>query len=165
MNNDFYLPTAEINPLTMAILPKYDENGYIGSVILEDKEEFVVNISPSKIIDKSCKFFGASLHGRQTGSKEVSQMTHKLPISIDAHSGMYFFPTTSPINPACAWIAHTHIESVNNAEYQRTEITFKNGEKIIVDVSFGSIMNQINRTAQYRYILDKRLADLQSFVK
>lgn len=162
MSKSLYLPTHEITPLTMAILPQPIENGYLGSLILEENEEFTVNYAPSKLIDFACKFFGASLQGRQIGTKEVSQMTHKVPISIDPHSGMYFFPTLSPTNPGCAWIAHTHIESVSKAEHQKTKLVFKNGDHIIVDVSFGSMMNQINRTAQYRYMLDNRLLHLQS---
>lgn len=162
MGMNIYLPTHEITPLTMAILPKPIENGYLGSLILEENEEFIVNSAPSKLVDVACKFFGSSLHGRQTGTKEVSQMTHKLPISIDPASGMYFFPTTSPNNPNCAWIAHTHIESVDKAVNQQSRLNFRNGEHIIIDVSFGSLMNQINRTAQYRYILDNRLERLQS---
>lgn len=162
MSHTLYSPTHEITPLTMAILPETIENGYLGSLILEEHAEFTVNSTPSKLVDYACKFFGASLQGRQIGTKEVSQMTHKVPISIDPHSGMYFFPTLSPTNPKCAWIAHTHIESVAKAEHQQTKLTFKNGAEIILDISFGSMMNQVNRTAQYRYMLDNRLKHLQS---
>lgn len=162
MKKSLYVPVQEITPLTMAVLPQHDDNGYLGSLILEDKEEFVVSYSPSKMIDYACQFFGASLSGRQKGTKIVSQMTHKVPVSIDAHSGMYFFPTMSPVNPKCAWIGHTHIESVNKVENHKSEIVFRNGQRVVLDVSFGSIMNQINRTAQYRYTLDSRLENIQS---
>jgi competence protein ComK len=162
MNSSLYTPICEITPFTMAILPQRDENGNVGSYVLEEKEDFFVKASPSKMIDLACKFFGASLKGRQIGTKEISNMTHKLPISIDPSSGMYFFPTLSPINPKCAWLAHTHIQEIKEVGNQRTEIFFKNGLSIIVNVSYGSIMNQINRTAQYRYVLDERIKSLQS---
>ena len=162
MTSSLYMPIHEITPLTMAVLPQYDESGKIGSLVLEEKAEFVVKGSPSKMIDNACKFFGASLKGRQIGTKEISQLTHKLPISIDPSSGMYFFPTLSPVNTKCSWIAHTHISKISEAENQCTEITFKNGKRIIIDVSYGSIMNQVNRTAQFRYILDNRIKGLNS---
>ena len=162
MRKKFYLPAHEITPLTMAILPQHDENGYAGSLIMEEEEEFIVKYSPSKMIDDACKFFGASLKGRQIGTREISNMTHKVPISIDPSSGMYFFPTLSPVNPMCAWIAHTHIGKIMEAADQCTQIIFKNGQSIIVDVSFGSMMNQVNRTAQFRYMLDNRIKHLHS---
>ncbi len=88
-------------------------------------------------------------------------MTHKLPISIDPICGIYFFPTLSPTNPNCAWIAHSHIQEVMEVENQRTKVIFKNDLSTIVDVSYGSLKNQINRTAQYRFILDDRIKRLQ----
>src|SRR5699024_7385175 len=154
--------TREVTPLTMAILPQYDENGCSGSHILEEFEEYFVNYSPSKMVDYACKFFGATLRGRQIGTREISSMTHKVPISIDHSTGMYFFPTLSPVNPKCAWIAHTHVDKINEAPNQCTEIVFNNGKRIVVDVSFGSMVNQVNRTAQFRYMLDNRIKRLYS---
>lgn len=161
MKNILYMVKSEITPFTMAIMPRKTEKGGLGSFILEDNEEYFVKDSPSKVIDLACKFFGASLRGRQIGTKEVSNMTHKLPISIDPVSGMYFFPTLSPTNPNCAWIAHSHVQDIIEQENQRTKIIFKNGLSILVDVSYGSLKNQINRTAQYRFILDERIKSLQ----
>lgn len=162
MKKKLYVIKSEITPLTLAILPKRTDRGRVGSFILEDSVEYFVKDSPSKVIDLACKFFGASLHGRQIGTKEVCNMTHKLPISIDPASGIYFFPTLSPTNPKCAWIAHSHIKDVIDMENQRTKVIFKNDLSIIVDISYGSLQNQINRTAQYRYILDQRIKGLHS---
>ncbi|SEU03950.1 competence protein ComK [Salinibacillus kushneri] len=84
-------------------------------------------------------------------------ITHKSPIAIDPHSGMFFFPTTSPNNPTCAWIAHSHIFQIKPLDKDKTKIIFKTGQEIIVSVSYGSMMNQIQRTAQFRYKLTERL--------
>lgn len=161
MKTFFYESTNEITPLTMAVMPNRDNYGNAGSHVLEDQTKFYVRHKPSKMIDLACKFFGSSLKGRQTGTKEISSMTSKLPISIDPSSGMYFFPTLSPTNPNCSWIAHTHIKDIREIANQRTEIIFSNDQAVVVDVSYGSIMNQVNRTAQYRYILDHRIKSLE----
>ncbi|WP_343840296.1 competence protein ComK [Salinibacillus aidingensis] len=97
------------------------------------------------------------MRGRQEGTKGVCGITHKSPIAIDPHSGMFFFPTTSPNNPTCAWIAHSHIARIHPLDKGRTVIEFKTGQEIIVAVSHGSMMNQIQRTAQFRYKLTERL--------
>ncbi|WP_449354094.1 competence protein ComK [Virgibacillus natechei] len=161
MYNDFYTPTYEITPVTMAVIVQHGDNGSSTRFILEEDFEYVVDQSPTKIIDSACKFFGASLKGRQDGTRDICGLTHKAPISIDPSSGMYFFPTSSPANPKCSWIAHSHIDEINKLTNHRTEIIFKNGKQIVLDVSFGSMLNQVQRTAQYRYLLDNRIKFLQ----
>ncbi|MRG87028.1 competence protein ComK [Salinibacillus xinjiangensis] len=95
--------------------------------------------------------------GRQEGTKGVCGITHKAPIAIDPHSGMFFFPTTSPNNPTCVWIAHSHVSQIKPIDKYKTKIHFKSGQHIDVSVSHGSLMNQIQRTAQFRYKLTERL--------
>ncbi|MEN2767688.1 competence protein ComK [Ornithinibacillus xuwenensis] len=161
INNTFYAPLHEITPLTLAVIAQKDEEGNSYTSVLEEETEYVVEHSPSKLIDYACKFFGASLKGRQDGTRNICGITHKAPISIDPSSGMYFFPTTSPTNSKCSWIAHSHIDQVNRAVNQCTEIVFKTGRTITLDTSYGSVMNQIHRTAQFRYLLDNRIKHLQ----
>lgn len=157
MLNDFYTSPHEVTPLTLAIIVKHDQYGNPNTYVLEDQDEYIVSHSPSKIIDYACKFFGASLRGRQDGTRDICGITHKAPISIDPTSGMYFFPTFSPTSSKCSWIAHSHIDQVNKVKEQYTEIIFKNKRRIILEVSYGSILNQIQRTAQFRYQLDDRI--------
>ncbi|MEN1970233.1 competence protein ComK [Lentibacillus sp. N15] len=162
MENKHYLfhSVYEITPLTMAILRQH-KAGKTSTLIIEEQEEMVVEQSPTKVVDYACKFFGASLKGRQEGTRDICGITHKAPISIDPASGMYFFPTASPSSSNCSWIAHSHIDQVYKATKQRTEIVFKTGKKVTIPVSFGSVLNQIQRTAQFRYLLDNRIRYLQ----
>lgn len=163
MMSDFYTPSHEITPLTMAVISEHDKNGRTISRVLEEQSEFIVELSPTKVIDSACEFFGVSLQGRQAGTRKVCGITHKAPICIDSACGMYFFPTSSPANANCSWIAHSHINQVGRANDQSTEIIFKSGKRIVVEVSYGSMMNQVHRTAQYRYLLDNRLKYLQTY--
>lgn len=161
MTNSYYSEESQVTPLTKAILPEKTDGGRIGSRILEQDAEYFVKETPSKVIDLACKFFGKTLIGLQNGTKEVSNLNHKLPISIDVWSGMYFLPTMSPTNSRCAWINHSHIESIEEVGKRQTKVNFKDGLSELVDVSYGSLMNQINRTAQYRFILDERIKGLR----
>ncbi|GAA0596431.1 competence transcription factor ComK [Virgibacillus siamensis] len=155
--NEFYIPTHEVTPLTLAVLAKVDQNGNSNTCVLEEQAEYFVSFSSSKIIDNACKFFGSSLRGRQDGTRDICGITHKAPIAVDPSSGMYFFPTTSPANSKCSWIAHSHIDQVTQVDNSHTEVLFKNGKKITISVSYGSVLNQIQRTAQFRYLLDNRI--------
>lgn len=161
MLNELYFQSHEVTPLTMAVIAQHDENGKSNTCVLEEQEEYHIQPAPTKIIDHACRFFGSSLRGRQDGTKEVCGVTHKAPISIDPSNGMYFFPTTSPANEKCSWIAHSHIDQVNKGPEHYTEVVFKNGKTILLDVSYGSMLNQVQRTAQFRYLLDNRIKYLQ----
>ncbi|MFZ3578660.1 competence protein ComK [Virgibacillus sp. DJP39] len=161
MVNNFYSPSYEITPFTMAVLAQHGHSNEYTTCVMETQEEFFVEPSPTKLIDYACKSFGASLKGRQDGTKDICNITHKAPIAVDPSSGMYFFPTISPLNAKCSWIAHSHIDQMKIAENQCTEIVFKNGKSIIIDVSYGSMLNQIQRTAQFRYLLDNRIKYLR----
>ena len=162
MTNHYYYPSQEITPLTMAVLAQTGEDNAYTS-ILEGEDECFIELSPTKLIDIACKSFGASLKGRQEGTRDISKITHKAPIAIDPSSGMYFFPTISPKNTKCSWIAHSHIDKMKKKKTKThcTEIIFKNGKSITIDVSYGSLLNQIQRTAQFRYLLDNRIKYLQ----
>lgn len=161
LNEKQLSPSYVITPLTMAVLVYHDDKGNAGSWILEEQDEYYTVLPPSKVVDQACKFFGSSLKGRQSGTENIYGITHKVPISIDPSSGMYFFPTASPVNIKCSWISHSHIDKVNNLGNQKTELLFKNGRKVPLPVSYGSMMNQIQRTAQFRYLLDNRINELR----
>ncbi|GAB3790053.1 competence protein ComK [Virgibacillus kimchii] len=152
--------TPEVTPETMAVITHRDRNGNIASQIFEEETKYIVAHSPTKVIEQACKFFGSSLKGRQEGTRDVCGINYKSPIAIDPLSGMYFFPTTSPLNTFCSWIGHSHIEHVKKAG-KGTEIILKNTQRVYLHVSYGSIQNQIQRTAQFRYILDHRIKYLK----
>lgn len=156
--------THEITPLTMAVLCERDEKGKIHSKVLEELRDYHVQKKPTKVVDYACKYFGSSLKGRLEGTKDISRITHKAPIAIDPSSGMFFFPTASPSNGNCSWISHSHVKIVKPFDSDRTELEFKNGRRIILDVSYGSILNQIQRTAQFRYSLENRIKYIEKTI-
>ncbi|KGP90779.1 competence protein [Pontibacillus chungwhensis BH030062] len=154
---DMWKDRFEVSPFTQAILADERADGKIISLVMEGDESFYVNQSPKRMIDHACKYFGSSLKGRQAGTRDVTGITHKAPIAIDPMSGMYFFPTISPQNVYCSWVAHSHVDVIEATGHQQTRLVFKNQRSVIVDVSKGTIWNQIQRTAQFRYKLNERL--------
>lgn len=93
MNKNNQTSKFEITPRTMAIVPYVNEEGLIQTRILEKETSYYVDSPPNKVIDSACKYFGASLKGRQEGAFDVCRFTHKVPIAIDPYSGMYYIPT------------------------------------------------------------------------
>src|SRR5690625_621488 len=100
----------ELNSSTMILLSEFNGQGNVYTRILEENKELLIQSSPTKLVDQACKFFGSDLSGRQNGTESICGFTHKAPISIDPHNGLYFFPTISPRSLTCSWVSHTHVD-------------------------------------------------------
>src|SRR5699024_11538125 len=101
---------------------------------------------------------GSCLRGRMVGNKDVCYIIYKVLIDIEPVSGMYFFPTESPLNKSCSWLAHSYIADINPInDGSKIVIKFTNGIIVTIDISYGSMQNQLNRTELFRYRLNERM--------
>ena len=143
----------EINYDTQIIMPVGDNS----SKIIESDEEYFVKRSVQNIMEHSCEYFGSSFEGRKEGTKKLLGITHKSPIIIEETRKIIFFPTTSPDNWDCIWINLEKIDNYYKIDNKTSEILFKNGDKIKLNVSIGSLSNQILRATRLKYILEERI--------
>lgn len=141
----------EINEETLAIIPVDKEK----SLIYEKNDEFYIYNDVYRIIDNSCSYFGSSLLGRQIGSKKILGSGYKIPIIVEDSKEIIFFPTTSPNSIDCSWISLNNIKKLSKEE-NKTAIIFDNDQKIIIDVPYLSVQNQILRSSRLSTILKKR---------
>lgn len=141
----------EINDETFAILP-IDE---YKSKVIEKENTFIVNQPPMRIIEDSCRFFGSSYSGRFTGTKNLIGVSHKAPIIIEETKEIIFFPTNSPRIYDCGWIS---LKNLLNYKRKRnsTTIIFNNGHLLELDISYGTIDNQVLRAARLESVLRLR---------
>ena len=89
------------------------------------------------ILNKSCIFYGSSLNGRLKGSKDLLKCRYKLPIIISESNRLIFFPVNKYF-----WINFNMIESFEK-KGNHTIITFKNGYKRSIFVSYRVVNNQM----------------------
>ena len=143
----------EINYDTQIIMPVGDNS----SKIIESDEEYFVKKSVQNIMEHSCEYFGSSFEGRKEGTKKLLGITHKSPIIIEETRKIIFFPTTSPDNWDCMWINLEKIDKYYKLDNKNSEIMFKNGDKVKLNVSIGSLSNQILRATRLKYILEERI--------
>ncbi len=141
----------EINSATVAIVP-IDQTT---SKVIELEDSFLVNQSATEIIDESCKFFGSSYMGRHEGTKNLIGVNYKSPIIVEETMELIFFPTTSPRIKECIWISLNHIVDYTKKE-SATFVQFKNGNYLELEISYGSLENQILRATRLESILRKR---------
>ena len=143
----------EISKGTLAILP----NEKNSSVVYEDEERYIIKQTPFEIMEESCKYFGSTYEGRYIGTKNISGITHKSPIIIEDTNKIIFFPTTSPNRADCIWISLNNILTYEKGLKKGTSrVVFKNGSILDLNVSIGSLTNQIMRSSRLKYLLEER---------
>ena len=130
----------EINTETLALI--YIKENI--TKVIEISSSFNINNNILDIVDHSCKFFGSSYLGRIEGSKNLIGMNYKLPIIIEESREIIFFPTTASKNSGCMWISLNHMEKYNK-DSKNSVIKFKNNVSLKLNISFGSLENQIHR--------------------
>ena len=143
----------EINYDTQIIKP-IDKNV---SRVIEEDAEYIIKSDTLSILEHSCEYFGSSFEGRKEGTKKLLGITHKSPIIVEESRKIIFFPTTSPDKKECAWINLEKIEKYFKNGSKRSTILFKNGRALNLDISIGSLTNQILRATRLKYILDERI--------
>jgi competence protein ComK len=142
----------EINRNTMALIPIDDNH----TKIIERNNIFIININIMEIIESSCEYFGSSYVGRKEGTKYLTGITHKSPIIIEESNKLIYFPTESPRLSSCSWIGFNNIKDYINNNGKGT-IIFDNNKILDLDISYGSLDNQILRSSKLESILRKRL--------
>lgn len=144
----------EITPFT-CFIKSIVYGSKIYSQVVETNDEFISPFKPKVIINQSCEYFGSSYEGRKGGTRRLIGVTHKAPIIIDQTNPIFFFPTTSPINDDCIWIAHHHVIEYKQKDNRMVQVYFRNNITLEVNISIGSFTNQMQRTAELESKISK----------
>lgn len=142
----------EFSKGTLAIVP----NDETSSLVLEDKERYIIQNKPFQIMEDSCKYFGSSYQGRKEGAKSILGAEYKVPIVVEDSSNIIVFPTTSPFAEDCCWISLNRVYNIYKIDNYNTKIIFDNEEEIVVPCSFRSIENQMSRASRLNLVLKNR---------
>ena len=145
------MESYEINSDTLAIIPKSENE----SIVYESDNKYIVKESVDKIMEDSCKYFGSSLVGRQKGTESLIGVSYKAPIIVEETKNIIFFPTCSPRIKSCNWISLNNLERYYSKN-QKIVLEFKNKQKIMLNLSFGVIDNQILRATRLEAVLRGR---------
>jgi competence protein ComK len=135
------LNNYEINNKTLVIIPI----GKNLSRVIEEDNILLVNKKSTDIIDDSCKSFGSSFVGRQEGSKYLIGVNYKTPILVEETNNIIFFPTSSPRINNCYWISFNNIKDKKKINSGKSKIIFNNSFELEINISIGSLENQIMR--------------------
>lgn len=142
----------EINKETQVLLPEGNK-----TKIIETDNEYIIDNSIFNVIEHSCQYFGSTYEGRKIGTKKLLGITHKSPIIIEESNKIIFFPTTSPDREDCIWINLSKIKSYKKNNNNSSLIIFDNSDELELEVSIGSLTNQILRATRLKYVLEERI--------
>ena len=143
----------EINEDTLALI-SLDKK----TKVFESNKTFTVDKETSKIMEESCEYFGSSLSGRQKGTEKLIGVSYKAPIIVEESKNIIFFPTTSPRIKSCSWISLNNLERYYTRN-KRLILEFKNHQKIMLNLSYGIIDNQILRATRLEAVLRGRKSE------
>lgn len=133
-----------INASTIIVMP-IEYGSKIFSKVFELEEECISPFRPIEIIKESCFTFGSNYEGRKAATRKLIGAIHKVPIAISPL--IYLFPTTSPDNPHCVWVAHNHVVDYKKGpQGTSTIVKFRNKHQISLPISPSSFQNQMIRT-------------------
>lgn len=141
----------EINDATLALISIDEEL----TTVYEDDKIFNVSKGANEIMEDSCAYFGSSLAGRQHGTNKLIGVTHKSPIIVEESREIIFFPTCSPRLAKCSWLSLNNIERYYS-DGKKVVIEFKNDQKLVLNLSYGIIDNQILRATRLESVLRGR---------
>lgn len=142
----------EINEGTLAIMPVGDDT----SKVFEDEIQYVIEQKPFQIMDDSCKYFGSSYKGRKEGAKSILGDGYKIPILIEDSRNIVFFPTISPQDSECIWLASRKIERIEYIDELNSKVIFDNGQEITIPISYRSLENQLLRATRLESVVRNR---------
>lgn len=125
-------------------------------MVYEDDSRYIVNETPFKIMEESCKYFGSTYDGRKDSAKAILGAEYKVPIIVEENNNIIVFPTTSPSSADCVWISLGRIKIFEKIDSSNTKIIFDNNREIIVPCSYRTIENQVSRASRLDLVMRNR---------
>ena len=151
------MESYEINKDTLALIALKDK-----TEVFEENDHFFVDKVANEIMEASCEYFGSSLAGRQKGTENLIGSTYKAPVIVEESQEIIFFPTESPRREECSWIS---LQKINKYFRMGDKIVveFKNGSRVVLNISYGKLDNQVMRATRLESVLRERKYDKNSF--
>ena len=80
----------EFSKGTLAVVPNEEES----SLVYEDDDRYIIDETPFKIMEESCKYFGSTYNGRKDSARSILGAEYKVPIIVEDTNNIVVFPTT-----------------------------------------------------------------------
>ncbi|MGM0897060.1 MAG: competence protein ComK [Bacillota bacterium] len=151
----------EIGQDTVLILPDYDENGCLNSIMYNTDGATKVESKPFDLIDTNLRFRGSSMRGAVEGSQAILGKLNKNPVILDKDKGIILLPSKSAVLDDCVWLSLQHIMECFSLDGNRTKVTLSNGSSIVLAGSRKSMQRRIEKAYELLFKMEaqKRIFD------
>ena len=140
-----------ISSETIVVLPDYNENGFLNSLICKKEGITKAALSPFNLIDTNLRFRGSSMRGALDGARAILDKQNMNPVILDKERDIILFPCRSPFREDCVWLSLRHVKRYEKAGASHTRVELSNDSTIILDVSLHTFSKKIQRAYELRY--------------
>ncbi|TAA72800.1 competence protein ComK [Planococcus salinarum] len=144
-------PEYAISSETIIILPDFDENGFLNSLLCKKEGVSKAGLSPYNLIDTNLRFRGSSMRGAVEGAQAILGKMNMNPLILDKEQDIILFPCRSPYREDCVWLALQHVKHYNSAGKSLTQVELSNGSTIMLDVSKQAFEKKMQRAYELRF--------------
>lgn len=155
MKHEFAIKTD-----TTAILPHYDENGFLHALICNSGGFYEVGLSPYDLVDLNLRYRGSSMRGAMDGA-EILVKGNMNPVVLDRDLDMVFFPSTSPWRQDCVWFALNAVIASIAVDKTHTQVNLSNGSAITINISKRTFDLKLHRAYELLYKIRQRKMEFE----
>ncbi|MFD1031334.1 competence protein ComK [Metaplanococcus flavidus] len=130
---------------TIIIMPNFDDNGFLHSLLGKKESVSKVGLSPYDLIDVNLRFRGSSMIGALEGAQAILGKMNMNPLILDREREIILFPCKSPFREDCVWLALSHVKHYRHAGKSLTQVALSNGSTITLDVSKQTFEKKMQR--------------------
>lgn len=136
---------------TIAILPDYNENGILHSLICKKQGVIKAAISPFNLIDLNLRFRGSSMRGALDGACAILDKKLMNPLILDKERDIILFPSRSPYREDCVWLSLNHVKRYGKSGASHTQVKLSDNFTINLDISLHTFSMKIQRAYELKY--------------
>lgn len=155
MKHEFAIKTD-----TTAILPHYDENGFLHALICNSGGFYQVALSPYDLMDLNLRYRGSSMRGAMDGA-EILVKGNMNPVVLDRDLDMVFFPSTSPWRQDCVWFALNAVIASIAVDKTHTQVNLSNGSAVTINISKRTFDLKLYRAYELLYKIRQRKMEFE----
>lgn len=141
---------------TMAFIPVH-EIGKTKTKIVEHNNFDECHLNPIELVDRNLRFLGSSLKGASEGARYILGEINMYPVIMNLKHHLVWFPSSSPMNRDCVWLALNHIKNFRANVDQSTIVTFSNDYEINIEVSYHAFKRRIYHAYDLKFKIEQRI--------
>lgn len=122
--------------------------------VFSDGRTIQYDHSAEHMLDSWCMQNGSDMRGRIISFRHITGCRQKPAVLISERTQIIYFPTLSAKNPDCTWICFNEVFRFHSTRADQTMIQFASGIKVMIDVNYRIVRNQMNRCRNFLNLLN-----------